>query len=977
MEKAVSSNKNDNPSISKSNPISNSNSNSNSKSGTESNTHILNAFNYKNIVAYTENPVFTSIMYFILLSIFVIMLFSTTYITISSVITIYYVYILLKQIYYVLNDKKGTTNIMSFIVPVILIIITILCNYYLPKSSKFVLGNKNEVIDSIQDPIYNILYISLAYGIFFVFMLIYNAFSKYAITLLIISFLIIIIFSLYYTTSSSFQSSITKYQVNQNLINTLIFTPLVSSCLYIVIISITYGGDALLSLINNSKKIKDTTFTNNFTRITPLPTPGLTDMEKKLKDLKNEFNKSTTTPKSNSMMDILRNSSTTDLSIYIVYIVTFIFAIVFISLFVTFLNIVSKYQYNSLNELVIMIINGFILAVITILTINMVTSGMPIFQNDATKAFTKQNKINEIKRGEYFGRLGMENSEKSLLALLIIYNVAVANILNHDYFNKENDTFVGFLSYFLSSTNIRKYENSLSTIGIMIVYIVTFILYYRVIMKERNIQNDSEILMFYITLILFISVLLYINNSKVAQGSSLNQGVSPYIYAMISYAIIFGLLLFIVYISNKMNSSFFQIEKNELTKIITICLFILFGVFFLFTLINWLINLFNSFTIKNKDGSSSIFGIILNLAIIITLLAIIFRMITYSNYFKNTLLMSDNPLIQLVIGSIFYIPCLLIAFIDIFTGYFKKGSTIMSNAMKQTYNKVTKKSTANTITSEQSGSTIKMTPSKTDIILLILIILLYIIYYSFPYVYTLFSSQGGQQLLKEPVYTNKELILATYTSLNPPVNSTKQTYKLFGYDFSFMNPDYNTKQEITHSYNYAISSWIFIDSNSSVNSSETSHSLINYGDKPNVLYKSNDNCMIITIKNTEKSSTNPALYEGKQYDLDKNGNVIIYKYKDVPLQKWNNIVINYNSGILDIFINGKLQKSIDIGSIPYMTLDNITIGEKNGLNGGICNVVYFSDALNINQVYYMYTSVKDLNPPIMTNYYETIFKLNY
>jgi flagellar biosynthesis protein FlhB len=85
----------------------------------------------------------------------------------------------------------------------------------------------------------------------------------------------------------------------------------------------------------------------------------------------------------------------------------------------------NKYQYNSLNELVIMIINGFILAVITILTINMVTSGMPIFQNDATKAFAKQNKINDIKRGEYFGRLGMENSEKSLLALLIIYNVAV------------------------------------------------------------------------------------------------------------------------------------------------------------------------------------------------------------------------------------------------------------------------------------------------------------------------------------------------------------------------------------------------------------------------------------------------------------------------------------------------------------------------------------------------------------------------
>jgi len=84
-------------------------------------------------------------------------------------------------------------------------------------------------------------------------------------------------------------------------------------------------------------------------------------------------------------------------------------------------------------------------------------------------------------------------------------------------------------------------------------------------------------------------------------------------------------------------------------------------------------------------------------------------------------------------------------------------------------------------------------------------------------------------------------------------------------------------------------------------------------------------------------------------------------------------VINYNSGILDIFINGKLQQSFNGGSIPYMKLDNITIGEKNGLHGGICNVVYFSDALNIKQVYYLYTSVKDLNPPILMNYYDSLY----
>ena len=63
-------------------------------------------------------------------------------------------------------------------------------------------------------------------------------------------------------------------------------------------------------------------------------------------------------------------------------------------------------------------------------------------------------------------------------------------------------------------------------------------------------------------------------------------------------------------------------------------------------------------------------------------------------------------------------------------------------------------------------------------------------------------------------------------------------------------------------------------------------------------------------------------------------------YKKMKLQKWNNIVINYINGTLDVFLNGKLIGTYD-GVIPYMTSDIVSIGDDNGLSGGLCNLVYF------------------------------------
>jgi hypothetical protein len=115
--------------------------------------------------------------------------------------------------------------------------------------------------------------------------------------------------------------------------------------------------------------------------------------------------------------------------------------------------------------------------------------------------------------------------------------------------------------------------------------------------------------------------------------------------------------------------------------------------------------------------------------------------------------------------------------------------------------------------------------------------------------------------------------------------------------------------------------------------------------------------------------------KNKLTDFDNEGNRIIYINNSFLLQKWNNIIINYNGGTMDVFLNGELVKS-SIEVVPYYTFDNLTIGETDGIKGGICNVVYFRRALTSTNIYYVYNSVKNRTPPILNDSNQTIMVKN-
>lgn len=317
------------------------------------------------------------------------------------------------------------------------------------------------------------------------------------------------------------------------------------------------------------------------------------------------------------------------------------------------------------------------------------------------------------------------------------------------------------------------------------------------------------------------------------------------------------------------------------------------------------------YSVQTISGRSGIASFILSLFLIISILILIYKTI-FVRFPSNNANKSKSGFFDLIINLIFYIPCLF--------------SVNFDGLMKM-------------LISEYNSTTMG------NVIILLITIALFLIYIFLPKIQHLFNLQGGKELVSNPIYTNSFHSLANYEQLNGNDN---------------------------FDYQYSISFWVFIDSNApNTNPSYNQYtSLLNYGGKPNVLYKADTNTLMITMdqKDLDKKSKNKLL------EFDDNGNRIIYTNKNILLQKWNNIVINFNGGTLDIFLNGELVKS-SIEVIPYMQLDTLTVGSDGGVNGGICNVVYFKNPLSITNIYYIYQSVKNKSPPVANDGYNTIIKI--
>jgi len=91
-----------------------------------------------------------------------------------------------------------------------------------------------------------------------------------------------------------------------------------------------------------------------------------------------------------------------------------------------------------------------------------------------------------------------------------------------------------------------------------------------------------------------------------------------------------------------------------------------------------------------------------------------------------------------------------------------------------------------------------------------------------------------------------------------------------------------------------------------------------------------------------------------------------YTLPNLKMQKWNNIVINYVNGTYDLFVNGEMVNSFQNGMEEFK-FNDVSIGEDDGISGGIANIVYYKNYLTKDKIIANYNSLKKKSPPVISN----------
>ena len=198
-----------------------------------------------------------------------------------------------------------------------------------------------------------------------------------------------------------------------------------------------------------------------------------------------------------------------------------------------------------------------------------------------------------------------------------------------------------------------------------------------------------------------------------------------------------------------------------------------------------------------------------------------------------------------------------------------------------------------------------------------------------PKAITWMLNRDGVHLLRDPVYLDKEHQLSNYDQLK----------HIFEGDDQYGNSN--------RGYHYSISSWIWINPQPPNTRAAYTRwtNLLEFGGRPAIEYLGTTNELRVMC------------------DIKGDKRVEIFRSDDIPFQSWNNIVINYDGGTMDVFLNGVLVASRQAAF--YQSLENVIAGADKGIEGGICNVVFYDKILLPGQIEMAYKALRRMPQPVL------------
>ena len=145
-------------------------------------------------------------------------------------------------------------------------------------------------------------------------------------------------------------------------------------------------------------------------------------------------------------------------------------------------------------------------------------------------------------------------------------------------------------------------------------------------------------------------------------------------------------------------------------------------------------------------------------------------------------------------------------------------------------------------------------------------------------------------------------------------------------------------------YHYSCSFWVYLNT---LEFCAEKQLIVSFGTKPSLYYTPSTQELSVEINQGE--STN----QRQLYKTDK----ILY-------QRWNHIVLNYQYGTLDLFINNNLVGSYN--ALTQMYSDELLLvgSTKNQNIGGICNMKYYEYPLSADKIQKIYKQFHNKTPPV-------------